>query len=297
MRVLIAEDEEVGLYMLQSALTKAGYEVVTATDGREAWEILQRHDTPQLAIIDWMMPGLDGLEVCRRVRDSRTTMYVYIIMLTGKARKEDIVAGMQAGADDYLAKPFDADELRVRVRAGERIVALQEALRVQATQDALTGAMNRGAIFDVLKRELALSARNGTPIGVVMCDLDHFKQINDTHGHPAGDAVLREASSRLKGVLRSYDTLGRYGGEEFMLVLPSCTAEHAVEVSERARRALAVPPVTTGSTTVSISASFGVAQGGGTVLDLDEVIRAADEALYRAKRAGRNRVEGPSSSG
>ena len=228
--------------------------------------------------------------LCRRVRESRTAMYVYIIMLTGRARKEDIVAGMQAGADDYLAKPFDLDELRVRVRAGERIVALQEALRVQATQDTLTGAMNRGAIFEMLKRELAQSARTGTPIGVVMCDLDHFKQINDTHGHPAGDAVLREASSRLKSVLRSYDALGRYGGEEFMLVLPSCTAEHAAEVAERARRALADAPVTTGSTIVPISASFGVAQGGGTTLDLDEVIRAADDALYRAKRAGRNRV-------
>ena len=291
MRVLIAEDEEVGLFALQSALTKGGYEVVTARDGGEAWEILQRHDTPQLAILDWMMPGVDGLEICRRVRDSRTAVYVYIIMLTGKTRKEDIVAGMQAGADDYLAKPFDVDELRVRVRAGERIVVLQEALRVQATQDTLTGAMNRGAIFDMLKRELAHSARTGAPIAVIMCDLDHFKQINDTYGHPSGDAVLREASSRLKGVLRGYDALGRYGGEEFMLVLPSCTAEHAAEVAERARRAVADTPVIAGGAIVPISASFGVAQGGGAVLDLDAVIRAADDALYRAKRAGRNRVD------
>jgi diguanylate cyclase (GGDEF)-like protein len=291
MRVLIAEDEEIGLFTLQSTLTKAGYDVVAARDGREAWEILQRHDTPQLAILDWMMPGLDGLELCRRVREARTGPYVYILMLTGKARKEDIIAGMQAGADDYLAKPFDADELRVRVRAGERIVVLQEALRVQATQDALTGAMNRGAIFEVLKRELAQSARTAAPVGVVIADLDHFKQINDTHGHPAGDAVLREAAARLKGVLRAYDALGRYGGEEFLLVLPSCTMEHAAEVAERARRAMADTPAMTGGGVVSITASFGVAAGGGASLDLDAVIRAADEALYRAKRGGRNRVE------
>jgi two-component system cell cycle response regulator len=291
MKILIAEDEEVGLFTLQAALTKAGYEVVAVRDGREAWEILQRHDTPQLAIIDWMMPGMDGIEVCRRVRESLGAAYVYIIMLTGKARKEDIIAGMQAGADDYLAKPFDVDELRVRVRAGERIVMLQEALRVQATQDTLTGAMNRGAIFELLKRELALSSRTGAPIGVIMADLDHFKQINDTHGHPAGDAVLREASTRLKAVLRGYDALGRYGGEEFMLVLPSCTADHAAEVAERARRAVADTPVITAGAIVSISASFGVAPAGGSMLDLDRVIRAADEALYRAKRAGRNRVD------
>ncbi|HEX2825544.1 MAG TPA: diguanylate cyclase [Burkholderiales bacterium] len=291
MKVLIAEDEEVGLFMLESALTKAGYEVVAARDGREAWEILQRHDTPQLAIIDWMMPGMDGIELCRRVREARTGPYIYILMLTGKARKEDIVAGMQAGADDYIPKPFDADELRVRVRAGERIVVLQEALRVQATQDALTGAMNRGAIFDVLKRELAQSARTQAPVGVVIADLDHFKQINDTHGHPAGDAVLREAAARLKSVLRAYDALGRYGGEEFVLVLPSCNAQQAFEVAERARRAIANTPAITASGAVPITASFGVAGGGPAALDVDALVRAADDALYRAKRGGRNRVE------
>ena len=292
MRVLIAEDEEVGLFMLESTLKKSGYEVVVARDGREAWEILQRHDTPQLAILDWMMPGIDGIEVCRRVRESRAGgPYVYILMLTGKARKEDIVAGMQAGADDYLAKPFDADELRVRVRAGERIVTLQEALRVQATQDALTGAMNRGAIFEVLKRELAQSARTSAPVGVVISDLDHFKSINDTHGHPVGDAVLREAASRLKSVLRAYDALGRYGGEEFVLVLPNCGAQHAGEVAERARRVIADTPAITNAGAVPITASFGVAGGGGSTLDVDALVRAADDALYRAKRGGRNRVE------
>ena len=291
MKILIAEDEEVGLFTLQAALTRSGYEVVAARDGLEAWEILQRHDAPQLAIIDWMMPGIDGLELCRRVREPRSGAYVYVIMLTGKARKEDIVAGMQAGADDYLAKPFDVDELRVRVRAGERICVLQEALRVQATQDALTGAMNRGAIFDILKRELAQSARTGASVGLVIADLDHFKQINDTRGHPAGDTVLREAALRLRGALRAYDALGRYGGEEFVLVLPSCSADQAAEVAERGRRAIADTPVRIDSGVVSITASFGVAAAGAGALDVDAVIRAADEALYCAKRGGRNRVE------
>jgi diguanylate cyclase (GGDEF)-like protein len=198
-----------------------------------------------LAILDWMMPGLDGVEVCRKVRQAGGAPYVYLIMLTGRAERRDVVQGMGAGADDYLSKPFDEQELRVRLRAGRRIVDLQEALRTLATRDALTGTWNRRAILEILRRELARGAREGTPVGVVLADLDHFKRVNDTLGHLTGDAVLSEAARRIGAALRPYDALGRYGGEEFLIVLPGCDPEGASQVAERVRGRVAEAPVTT----------------------------------------------------
>src|SRR4051812_13992357 len=175
---------------------------MAARDGNEAWALLQREDAPALALIDWLMPGLDGVEVCRRVRQSGKVPYCYIVMLTVKGQKQDLVAGMEAGADDYLSKPFDVDELRVRLSAGERILSLQEDLRLQATHDDLTGVLNRGTVLDILNRELALVARKSVPVAVILADLDDFKQVNDKHGHGIGDTVLREAARRLATPMR-----------------------------------------------------------------------------------------------
>jgi two-component system, cell cycle response regulator len=292
MRILIAEDDDVGRFQLEALLSKDGYEVVTAADGATAWQILEQHDAPPLVILDWVMPELNGLEVCRRIRESHRNGYVYVIMLTGKTRKDDIVSGMDAGADDYLSKPVHMEELRARLRAGRRILALEEALRIQATHDALTGVLNRGTIFELLQRELAKAARSAAAVGVILADLDHFKQINDRYGHPAGDAVLREAARRLKASMRAYDAVGRYGGEEFLLVLPGCALDAAIDVAQRARRAITAAPVSTGPHAVEVTASFGVATAEtGRPLDLEAVIRVADEALYRAKARGRDRVE------
>jgi diguanylate cyclase (GGDEF)-like protein len=291
-RILIADDDPTTLLLLEATLEDWGYEVVSARDGIGAWEVLRRDDAPPLAILDWMMPVLDGVDVCRKVRLEGEAPYVYLIMLTGKATTRDLVQGMEAGADDYVCKPFDEQELRVRLRAGRRIVDLQEALRTQATHDALTGIWNRGAILEILQRELTRGARKGTPVGVIMADLDHFKRVNDTLGHLAGDVVLGEAASRIGAALRPYDSLGRYGGEEFLIVLPGCDPEGTVQVAERMRDRIAERPVTTSDGAVSITISLGAtATTGGPSSAPEPLIRLADEALYRAKSAGRDRVE------
>jgi two-component system cell cycle response regulator len=293
-KILVADDEGATRLKLETLLAKLGYEVILAHDGAEAWEVLQREDAPTLAIIDWIMPGIDGVEVCRRVRMSGKRPYVYLIMLTVKDEKQDLVAGMEAGADDYLSKPFDLDELRVRLRAGERILALQDELRAQATHDDLTGVLNRGTILEIVQRELAHVTRKGESAGIILADLDNFKQINDTYGHPIGDEVLRESSRRLGARMRSYDAIGRYGGEEFLVVLPGCGRGCALEVAERMRFSVADQPIVTPAGEVGITVSLGVTVvEKGHTLKLDTVIVAADQALYRAKRAGRNRVEGP----
>ena len=259
MRILVADDEDATLLRLETLLTKHGYEVVVAHDGLEAWEVLQRADAPTLAILDWVMPGLDGVEVCRRVRQSGNSPYTYIVMLTIKGEKREIVEGIDAGADDYLSKPFDLEELRVRLRAGERLLALQDELRVKATRDDLTGVLNRGTILEILQRELNQVSRMGVPVSVILADLDDFKQINDTHGHMMGDAVLRDVAKRLGFPMRLYDALGRYGGEEFLIVLPGCDMRSALQVAERVRACVAGRPVDTPAGALSITVSLGVA--------------------------------------
>lgn len=292
MRILIADDEDGTRLKLETVLEKLGYEVVVARDGNEAWELLQRDDAPALALLDWLMPGLDGVEVCRRVRRSGKLPYVYIVMLTVKGQKQDLVAGMDAGADDYLSKPFDVEELRVRLHAGERILALQEELRLQATHDDLTGVLNRGTVLEILRRELALVARKSVPVAIILADLDDFKQVNDRHGHAIGDTVLREAARRLSTPMRPYDAIGRYGGEEFLIVLPGCGVDSALLVAERVRCSVGGRPITTSAGDVAMTVSLGVSAVEKAPPRLaDELIQAADDALYRAKRAGRDRVE------
>jgi diguanylate cyclase (GGDEF)-like protein len=252
-----------------------------------------------MAILDWMMPGMDGIQVCKAVRERTQQPYVYILLLTAKSLKEDLLAGLNAGADDYLTKPMDPQELELRLRTGRRILDLQseliaarEGLHLQATQDSLTGVSNRRAVFESLQSELFRAVRQHIPLGVILADLDHFKSINDTRGHGAGDTVLREAASRMVAALRPYDHLGRYGGEEFLIVAPGCSLEDALGVAERLRLALLAAPVETRSGNIEISASFGVissAQFGH--VDADALIQAADEALYQAKAAGRNCVQ------
>ena len=299
MNVLIAEDDMVSRRLLEAMLIKWGYEVTATRDGVEAWEVLQRADAPPLAILDWMMPGMDGVEVCRKVRQRGQEPYIYLLLLTTKGRKENIIEGLDAGADDYLTKPFDPHELQVRLRTGMRIVTLQaeiiearEALRIQATHDALTGVWNRRAIVEMLGTELVRSSRDALPVAVVMADLDHFKRINDTYGHVVGDAVLREAVCRMRTLLRPYDAIGRYGGEEFLVVLPGCTAEDAFRLAERLRIGISQEPMMIPGGTIDVTGSLGVATSETAgILDATALIQTADTALYRAKAEGRNRVE------
>ncbi|MGH9630717.1 MAG: GGDEF domain-containing response regulator [Bryobacteraceae bacterium] len=298
MRILIADDSLISRHLLEATLRSWGYQTTVASDGAEAWRVLQRDDAPSLAILDWMMPGLTGPEVCRLVRQKGKEPYTYILLLTSRSLKEDVVEGLDSGADDYVTKPFDQHELKVRLRAGTRIVDLQqqllaarEAMRKQATRDSLTQLWNRGSIYDILEKELARSKRDNSHCGIAIADLDYFKAINDNYGHAAGDEALREASSRMQSAVRPYDSIGRYGGEEFLIVLPGCDGPDTERHAERLRVAINSSPVELSHGKLNISASFGCAANSGRAgQSVDHLIRIADEALYRAKKEGRNRT-------
>jgi two-component system cell cycle response regulator len=297
MRILIADDDPVSRRLLEGTLVRLGHTVVPVNDGNAALEGLLAPGGPRLAILDWMMPGLDGLTVCREVR-RRADAYVYIVLLTARDRREDMVAALDAEVDDFLTKPLDSVELRARLRSGERVLDLQErlletqaALRHQATHDHLTGLWNRRMILEELAAELARASREGQPLGIAIGDLDHFKAINDTHGHATGDAVLQTSAKRLQSVLRSYDAVGRLGGEEFLLLLPGCESSEACEVAERARLAIGSEPIPGPAGPIAVSMSLGVAcRHAGDSGEAVSLIEAADAALYRAKARGRNMV-------
>lgn len=299
--ILIAEDDAVFRRILEAWLSKWTYKVTTTSDGQQAWEVLQREDSPKLAILDWMMPGMYGTELCRKLRSMGPAPYRYLLLLTAKTDKQDVIAGLEAGADDYLSKPFDSNELRARLRVGERIldlqdqlVAAQEALRFQATHDSLTGLLNHGAILDALHREMERGKRMETPLGLIMVDLDHFKKVNDSLGHLAGDEVLRGVGQRLSSAVRVYDSVGRCGGEEFLILAPGCTPPELISQAERMRTTVAAEPFRTSAGDINLTASFGVVGVSLTAADTVEreaLLRAADDALYQAKAKGRNRVE------
>ena len=300
MKILIADDSIVSRHLLDATLRRWGYEVVVACDGNEAWQILQSENAPKIAILDWMMPGLTGPEVCRRVRATAKDkdIYTYILLLSSKSQREDLIEGMESGADDYLTKPFDQHELQVRLRPGVRILELQhelisarEELRDQATKDFLTRIWNRSSILDILSRELQRGIRENRPVGLVLADLDKFKSVNDTYGHFAGDAVLREFVRRMSGSIRPYDAIGRYGGEEFLIVLPGCDVNVTEKQAERMREALANDPMWFNEEAQLVTCSFGAtAWVPGVPATEEALIRVADDALYAAKRQGRNRV-------
>lgn len=298
MKVLIADDSPTMRRLLASSLKAWGYEVVHANNGEQALKILSEDDPPPIAILDWVMPKITGPELCRQVRSRKSHAYTYILLLTSKAQHQDLIEGMDAGADDYIVKPFDRHEMEVRLRAGRRIVDLQmelmqaqEALREQATRDSLTHCWNRFSLFDILAREIQRCHRKKQPLGVAMLDIDHFKTVNDTLGHVCGDEVLKQVVKRMEGSMRAYDAIGRYGGEEFICVLSGCGEQCLKNYAERMRLALEASPIEWMDHQVKITSSFGAVAGIPTAdLTADQLIRLADEALYRAKRAGRNRV-------
>lgn len=297
MNILVAEDDSVTRRLLKVSLERWQYDVILAADGAQALEVLLGEGSPKLAILDWMMPGADGVDICRELRKRDMGSYIYILLLTSKAGKEDLLKGLEAGADDYLIKPFDLLELQARLWSGRRILALQdqliaarEAMRDQATHDALTGVWNRAAIQDILHREASRSEREEDPLSVIMVDLDHFKRINDTAGHQTGDDVLREVTKRMQSVLRPYDDLGRYGGEEFVVIAPGCDQASALSLAERLRVKVSSSPVSTLRGPVPVTLSLGVASYSKN-LKAESLLMRADEALYAAKRAGRNRAQ------
>jgi diguanylate cyclase (GGDEF)-like protein len=299
LKALVADDNSGFRMVLERMLRKWGYDVVAVSDGIEALAALQATDPPRLAILDWMMPGIDGVEVCRRVREKNQEPYIYILLLTARDSAEELVEGMEAGADDYLRKPVDSHELRVRVRAGRRILDLQEevvqgreALRQLATRDPLTSLWNRNAMLEILGRELKRAERESSSISLLMADLDSFKQINDTLGHAAGDAVLQEAARRITCCVRPYDSVCRYGGEEFLIVLPGCDLADATLRAEQIRATMAATPFQIAESNINLTVLLLVAASSGPDgFDATLLTHEADDALYTAKRGGRNRVE------
>ncbi|MEP6605958.1 MAG: diguanylate cyclase [Nitrosospira sp.] len=292
MKVLIADDDPVSLLCLKHILEDGGYEVITVADGRSAYDILKRVDAPMLAIIDWMMPRMDGIDVCRLLRETVRNRYIYLIILSSRQETHFAVEAMDAGADDFIRKPYSVEELQARLRTGRRISELEQEWRIKATHDSLTGLYNHGAIIDILQKAMARHEWHGHPISIIFADLDHFKQTNDNYGHLAGDEVLREVARRATRLLRPYDSFGRYGGEELLIVLPECNAGGALAIAERLRSAIADQPVATSFGAIPTSLSLGVAVADkGTSFQFNDLILLADNALYQAKDNGRNCVK------
>lgn len=300
MQVLVVEDSAVYRKLICDHLQSWGFSATVAKCGEEAWRVLEQPSSPKLVLLDWVLPDLDGTELCQRIREAGSSgAYVYVILLTSKEGRQNMLAALQAGADDYLLKPFNESELKARLLVGKRILDLQEELvaaresmRHAATHDSLTGLMNRGELLDVLERELERARREKKPVGVILADIDHFKDVNDTLGHLYGDEALKEIARRLCSKMRVYDGIGRYGGEEFLLILPGCNLLSALDRGNQLREFVARQPVVSSGVERAITVSMGVAvwDGSGRA-DMETLLGQADAGLYAAKQKGRNRVE------
>jgi diguanylate cyclase (GGDEF)-like protein len=296
MRVLIAEDIPMARRALQSTLEGWGYEVVACKDGADAWQMLQRDDAPRLVVLDWIMPGLDGVDVCRLLRRQHAEeVPAYVLLLTAMDGTDDLVAGLEAGADDFVVKPFRPEELRARLAVGARSVELNERLAeatrrlgVLATTDELTGLPNRRAIYARVVQEIARAARDCVPLCLGMLDIDYFKRVNDTYGHAVGDAVLREVVLSAASALRPYDTIGRVGGEEFLILVPRTQGLAGRTMLARIRHTVAASPVRVEGETIPVTVSIGGAVSCGE--SVDGLVARADAALLQAKNTGRDRV-------
>jgi len=299
--ILLAEDDPVTRMLMTRFLKKAGYEVDAVADGAEALESMSRRYYPIL-VTDWEMPEMDGIALCQAVRNLQLDGYVYALLLTARNAKEHIIAGLEAGADDYLIKPVHEPELIARLNTGRRILALEHSLRaanernrILSITDALTGAFNRRYFMEQLPREVERCRRYANPLSVILCDIDHFKEVNDVRGHASGDEVLQQFAARIQRSIRNQsDWLVRLGGEEFLIVLPETDYEGAVCAAEKIRNIVVESPFMTRVGNLRVTASFGVAstesQGPDLSFKVETLMKTADECLYRSKQAGRNRT-------
>jgi two-component system, cell cycle response regulator len=295
LQILVVDDSPVCRKLVEHALEGNPYSLMFAKSGSEALELFARH-LPAIVISDWMMPDFSGLDLCQRLRSDVHPGYTYIILLTSIAEKDNVVKGLAAGADDYLTKPFDPGELLARIGVGRRIIDLHRQIDAKnklleelAHSDSLTGLPNRRAIEEWGARQLRAAARHGFPYWVVLADLDSFKTINDTYGHPGGDAMLQKFADILKTVIRASDICGRLGGDEFLMVITHVEGDAIYKTIEAFREKLAAEQFELGFEKVSITASFGIAGlRGKENIDFTTLLRRADKALYEAKRAGRN---------
>jgi diguanylate cyclase (GGDEF)-like protein len=307
MRILIADDDPTSRLLLATIAGRQGHECVLAEDGSTAWHLL-RHGSIEVLLTDWMMPGLDGPELCRQVREEVTDRYVYVVLITGLGDRHQILEGMSAGADDYLVKPVDPFSLQTRLVAAERVTTLHRQvahfraeleranlkLLGQSLTDPLTGLGNRRRMEQDLAQAHAWAQRKARSYAICLFDIDHFKLYNDHYGHPAGDEALRTVAGCLGANVRATDRAYRYGGEEFLVVMPDCDLAQAATLARRAGQAVldrAIPHAVRPSTPTFITLSAGIAVGCGQPgQTTSDVIAQADRALYRAKSRGRNQV-------
>jgi two-component system cell cycle response regulator len=291
MNVLIAEDDIISCRALEKNLEDWGYKVFVTKNGEEAWEIIKKEEI-RLAILDWGMPKIDGLELCHKIRNEyqpAEEKYIYIILLTGRDLEKDIIRGLSAGADDYITKPFSYMELKVRIQNGERIITLQDVQLQKANTDSLTQLWNRKRILEILEEELNRNWRGNKPVTCIMLDIDNFKSINDAYGHPVGDRIIIEVASRLQRGVRSYDKIGRYGGDELLLVLPGLNRANAEAVAERLRKSVCSEKIQTDAGALDTTVSLGVSVFDNTSRpSIERIIEESDHALYMAKGKGRN---------
>jgi two-component system, cell cycle response regulator len=298
-KILIADDDRSLLDLLKSNLDEWGFDVLSVTSGKEALQILENKLAPQMAVLDFTIAGMDVIEICRKLRETEDGTYKYIIILVAENKHDRILRAMDFGADDYLIKPFSVHELRFRLSTGKRIIQYHEELlrerenlRELTLHDSLTRLYNRPAILDFCRKEMSRSQRQKNTMSLMMVDVDHFKMINDTHGHLVGDAVLREIARRIAESLRPYDAVGRYGGEEFLVVVPNCDNQNALQLAERIRQRIFEKPVSFDECLIPVTISLGVAVcNGKNELSPENLIGMADRALYTAKNGGRNRIE------
>jgi len=296
MKVLIADDNRDAVATFAALVRRWGFEPCIAYDGLTALAMLRAPQPPHLAMLDWVMPGISGIEICRAIRGEPNRPYTYFILVTGRDKRTEFLEGLSAGADEFLLKPVDPDELHARLLTGKRVLDLQaqllasmERLKLQATHDGLTGIWNRSAILEHLEREMARSLRQGQHLAVVMSDIDHFKAINDNYGHLIGDQVLVQAAHRLRAAMRPYDAVGRFGGEEFLFVLPNCDDAAAHTLAERLRGSISASPFDVLEKSIPVTISLGAAIWDRQTPSF-ELLRNDDDSLYQAKRGGRNRV-------
>lgn len=309
--VLLVDDDPVMLALLEPLLAEQGHRVAVARDGAEALRMAIA-TPPQLIVCDWVMPGLDGLGLCRALRESEAGRQIYFLLLTGMESDEHLVEAFEAGVDDFIVKPFSPRVLLARLRAGQRVVHLQQEaardshslrrfatelavanrrLRQAALTDPLTGLPNRRYAMERLEQEWSGSARTHRPLSLLMVDIDRFKLVNDTHGHDSGDLLLRQVALLMRRAARAEDVICRLGGEEFLVISPDTALAAAANLGERLRRGIGDAPVSLGSLRCTVTVSIGAAQRTPVMTRHDELLKAADEMLYHAKRMGGNRVE------
>ena len=295
MKILIADDSPTTRFVLKKNLNKWNYDVVEASDGITAYNILQNDDPPRIAILDWNMPGMDGVSICKKIRSEPNKPFIYKILLTSRSSTEDLVFALDNGAHNFQSKPFKPIEIRSHVKVGHRLVEADDKLKEYAdtmkklaTVDPLTNAFNRRYFMEHAEQEFKRSLRYQRPFSLLIIDIDHFKKINDNYGHACGDEVLKAITSLFKEELRNSDIFARIGGEEFAVILPETNAVKAVEVGQRIRIKIKNYDIPYNNINIKITISIGISSINDKSKSLDELLKNADDALYDVKKCGRN---------